>query len=114
MEIGLPTTPKPFYTFQLHVKNADMDTGADMRAHRAPVLAQLALKNLSRLKNYNESIVSVKRCFFIISDEKKFFQNFLKIKKSLGNQVKSIIRNYFLYARDSPDHKLYFETVYAR
>ena len=59
MEIGLPTTPKPFYTFQLHVKNADMDTGADMRVRRAPVLAQLALKNLSRLKNYNESIVSL-------------------------------------------------------
>ena len=65
-----------------------MDTGADMRVHHAPVLAQLALKNLSRLKNYNESIVSVKRCFFIISDEKNilFFQNFLKSKNRSGTR----------------------------
>ena len=47
-------------------------------------------------------------------NKKIFFQDFPNIKKSLGNQEKTIVRNYFLYARDSVDHKLYFETVYAR
>ena len=47
-------------------------------------------------------------------NKKIFFQDFPNIKKSLGNQEKTIVRNYFLYARDSVDYKLYFETVYAR
>ena len=42
--------------------------------------------------------------FYDIKSKQNFFQDFPNIKKSLGNQEKSIVRNYFLYARDSEDH----------